>query len=310
LSGKKSERVAFSEPETRCHYDASACFSFYGTGAKSEVFHSCVDLSFLEQGVRIQPEHASLLEEARGNSIMMKKAYETFKSQLEATPDNISLKLACADALVSMMRIVGNANALLCEFKSGRKASPVIKTSDTPENQAYWTEMAPLAQQFLTDIEKYLGAEVFSKQPFLFALALEALMYATSAKGVVAAAVSGYAPSFLLRVARFESMHPEYDGSQYCIYRGAFFLAAPWPAYNARKGHEFFELGIQKEPSSRRNQYFAGVGRFAVGDFRGAREAMEISLQSPSPSSTELDIRDFLTKEATRVIGMLKERGY
>lgn len=283
--------------------------SFFGTGARSELFHSFADARFVERGVP-SPEQQNILREARGNQVMMTKAYESFKSQSMADPENVSLKLACAEALVSMMRIFGRANALMCKFKEGSKATPMITTSDTPENQAYWSEMAPLAQELLKDVEQYLGGEEFSQQASLFALALEALMYATSAKGIVKAALSGCAPMFLLKVARYEKLHPEWDGAQYCIYRGAYFLAAPWPAYNARKGHEFFELAIKKAPSSRRNQYFAAVGRFAIGDFRGAREAMEVSLRSPSTSPSELDIHDFLDEEAARVIDMLKARGY
>merc|ERR1740123_1028358 len=171
----------------------------------------------------------------------------------------------------------------MCYFKEG-SCKPQVRTSDTPENRALWAELAPSAQSLLADVERTVGRGAFNKQAGLFALALEALMYATASKGILAAVASGCAPSFLLRVAKYEELHPEWDGYQYCVYRGAYFLAAPWPVCNAEKGRAFLELSAQNAPASRRNQYFAGVGRFATGDFAGAREAMERALQEPSPT--------------------------
>lgn len=254
----------------------------------------------------------SLLEDARGNRQMMASVSESLKKELAADPENVSLKLACAEALVSVMRIAGNANALTCHFKEGRNGvfKPEIRTSDTPENRALWAELAPIAQSFLSEAERSIGKDAFIKNGPIYALAVEALMYATSSQGIVAAVLAGNAVSFLSSAAKLEKMHPEHDGHIYCIYKGAYHLAAPWPVYDAKKAHSFFERAAARCPNSRRNQYFAAVGRFAVEDFAGAREAMEHSLQSPSPTATELDIRDFLEAEATRTIEMLSDRGH
>lgn len=249
------------------------------------------------------------MQEARGSKSMMMDASGNLDRQLQADPSNVYLKMACAEALVSVMRMAGNANALMCHFKDGT-VKPDIRTSDTADTKAVWAELGPRAQRLLAEVEAEVGSDAFNKQAWLFAASLEALMYTTASKGVVAAAMTGNAPAFLLRVSKYEKLHPDWDGCQYCIYWGAYYLAAPWPACSTSKGRTWFERCAEKAPSSRRNQYFLGVGRFAAGDFRGARQAMERALQEPCSTPTEMDIREFLDAEATRTIRMLKDKGY
>jgi len=259
-----------------------------------------------------ESKHVALLKEARGNKAKMMDAYRTLKKKLDADPENTSLKLACAEAAVSVMRIAGNANSLTCHFKKGRRGALVAetRTSDTPENKAVWAELAPAAQRLLADVEKDVGRDVFNKEGCMFSLGLEACMYAVASRGIVSAIVSGKAPSFLKRVSKLEKMHKEWDGSQYCIYKGAYLQAAPRPVYDPKKAREYFELAAKKHPRSKRNQYFAGVGRFANGDFKGAREAMERAMKEPCGSKSETDIGDFLAKQSARTIQMLKQEGY
>merc|ERR1712087_845367 len=102
-----------------------------------------------------------------------------------------------------------------------------------------------------------------------------------------------------------EKVHPEHDRAIYCTYWGCYYLAAPWPVYNARKARSYFERGVKAYPRSRRNQYFAGVGAFMERDYAAARGYMERALEEECASTSEQDICDWLATEAGRALEIL-----
>jgi len=259
-----------------------------------------------QDDVHTIPEQ-SLLKKARGDKQKMMCVYELLKKKSDTDPDNVPLKLACADALISMMRISTHANGLTCHF---RNKKPEIRKMDTTENRKLWAKWAPVAEGLLGEIKRSVGVDVFVNDGSMFSLGVEASMYATASKGIVSSLLSGDASRFISNVKTFHDKHESWDGFQPYTYLGAMFLAAPWPKHDTKKGAECFEKAARKAPASRRNQYFDGVGRFARGDYEGAREAMERTLMTPSPSDSEKDIREFCTQEATRTIQMLEAEGY
>lgn len=248
-----------------------------------------------------------MLHNARGDKQKMLKLYEELKKRSAAEPDDVSLKLACADALVSAIRIETNINGLTCHFSRGK---PEVRKMDTSVNRAFWAKWAPTADKLMREIEQSVGRKTFAKDAYMVELALEACMYRTGAKGIIAAVLSGSATFYIGKLRKFAENHLAWDGNQADIYAGATFVAAPWPIHDMRKAAFHFKRAAETAPYSRRNHYFDGVGRFASGDYHGARLAMERALREPCVSYLDRDICAFVTREAVRTIQMLKDEGY
>lgn len=243
------------------------------------------------------------LTAARGDAAKMRQAYASIKKLVDESPGDIELMLKAAEAAVGVMRITSHANGLVCKFGSGKR--PEVEKQDTPENRELWAEWASRAQESLQDVEAMCGSEEFSKDPYRSALRLETSMYSTSSRGIVSAVLSGNAVSFLRNIAQLEQQHPSWDGGIYCSYWGAYYLAAPWPAFSASKARAYFDRGAKAFPHSQRNQYFAGVGAFMEGDFDAARAAMQRALEEECASPSEQDVCAFFTREAERTLTML-----
>lgn len=233
----------------------------------------------------------------------MLQAYHSIKGMLEKNPRDVSLKLCAAEAAVSFMRITGHANSLACQLNGNK---PEVQKQDTETNMAVWAEWAPIAQKLLAEVEEALG-QGFYDDASTYILSVEASMYATSSKGIVAAVMSGKAVSFLASIAKLEKLHPAHDNAIYCVYWGAYYLAAPWPASSASKARSYFERMVKAYPASRRNQYWAGVGAFMERDYTVARKYMERALKEQCASPSELDVCQWITAEAKRTLDLLTD---
>lgn len=242
-----------------------------------------------------------LLSSARGDATKMLQAYHSIKGMLDKDPHEVSLKLRAAEAAVSFMRITGHANSLACQLNRNK---PEVQKQDTEANMAVWAEWAPIAQKLLGEVEETLG-ETFYNDASIYVLSVEANMYATSSRGIVTAVLSGKAVSFLASISKLEKLHPAHDNAIYCVYWGAYYLAAPWPASSASKARSYFERMVKAYPASRRNQYWAGVGAFMEQDFTAAQKYMERALEEQCASPSELDVCEWITAEAKRTLDML-----
>lgn len=248
------------------------------------------------------PKAAELLSAARGDAAKMEQAFYSIKDMADADSGDAGLKLSAAEAAVSLMRIASHANSLACRLPGG--GGPKLEKQDTSANMKLWSEWAPVAQALLGEAEAALG-DAFERDPSSFILSVEANMYATSSKGIVAAVTSGKALSFLASVAKLEKLHPQYDGAIYCIYWGAYYLAAPWPMSSTSKARKYLERSVKAYPRSRRNQYWGGVAAFADGDYAAARGYMERALEEECASPSEQDICDWMAEEARRTLEAL-----
>mmetsp|Transcript_70941 Transcript_70941/g.140796 ORF Transcript_70941/g.140796 Transcript_70941/m.140796 type:complete len:311 (-) Transcript_70941:178-1110(-) len=246
-----------------------------------------------------------LLNKARGDAGKMRQAYASIKKLLHADPEDNDLKLAAAEAAVAVMRIESNANSLTCDFEGNK---PVVRKQDTEANMKIWAEWAPVASELVKNVQESVGEEAFCNEASNFILSVESTMYATSSKGIVSAVLSGKAISFLSSVTKLEAMHPEFDGLIYCVYWGAYYLAAPWPVTSTKKARNYFEKMVKARPASRRNQYWAGVGAFMEGDYPAAQSYMERALREECASDSERDVCAFLTAEAGRTLQLLAGR--
>lgn len=165
-------------------------------------------------------------------------------------------------------------------------------TIDSPSNREQWGKIAP---EILIELpgDPYESGQLASSYA-------EAIMYNTACKGILKAISTGEAFSYLKAVDVLVSKFPDYDNGVAYIYRGAYFLAAPWPIRNVSKAIAAFTSAVEKQPLSRRNLYYLGMAYLAGGQKQKAAEFFGRSVQAECMSSTEEDIADFLLTEAKR----------
>lgn len=205
-----------------------------------------------------------------------------------------SLKLKLADASVSLLRSLTNANAVLIDG-----------ISDSEANRKLWKQYAFTAYDLLKDLHKSQP-----DNPQIHVLMTEAYTYRTSSKGILKAAVTGDGLTFMKLVDQIVTRHPTYDAGVPFIFRGAFLLAAPWPLRNVPKAVEAFQRACEVEPRSLRNNYFLGVSHFHAGAWEEAAEAFTRAVggEVESVAATEKDVADFLERESKRSLEVTKGR--
>jgi len=231
----------------------------------------------------------------RGDPDAHWKRWQEAQSQLELDGGLIDARRCAVDAIISYMRCISDGNALTI--------APNWKTvtSDTPDNRKLWEAHAPVALELLQPL---LRGGTTQKDAAVASWHAEALTYKESARGIVKSATSGGAVAFLSATSTLYSSHRQHDSAVACIYRGAFYLAAPWPLGSVTKARALFDEAHREFPESRRNRYYAGVGAWADRDDQAARLLFESSLEAPPapPGRSENDIRSFLQRAAAEAI--------
>ena len=144
-------------------------------------------------------------------------------------------------------------------------------------------------------------------------LVTEAFTYKAASKSIIKAIVGGDALQFNNYVDEMVRKYPSYDNGLAHIYRGAFFLAAPWPVYSPKKAQKHFLDALAVDPQSHRALYYAGVGAYyckrykeATGYFEKAACKSSSTATTTSEKDCEVYIRDE-SKRAMEVCRGLKE---
>ena len=169
--------------------------------------------------------------------------------------------------------------------------------TDTADNRALWGENAPLAKKWLDAAAASDGA--LAKDGEFNFLQLEAIMYDTSSVGVVRAALTGRALSFISAAHKYKADHPLTDAGVSNIVLGAFFLVAPRPMRDVKKAGDLFETAVGIEGNAR-NRYLAGVGAWARKDWAAARGHFEEAAVAEATSDPQRDVHDFVRAQATK----------
>jgi hypothetical protein len=167
---------------------------------------------------------------------------------------------------------------------------------DKPEYKVLWAAHASVA------VELYRGLNDFSDDPETLCNFIESFSYASGAKGVAVAALTGDAIVFRKYVAKLKALHPTYCSGLADIYTAAFFLAAPFPVRSAKRALQAAQAAVLIAPNSRRNNYYAGLAALKTGDKAAAAAFFESALlpTATAESQSELDISELLEKEARR----------
>jgi len=219
-------------------------------------------------------------------------SYPSLPPFLPPPPHSPSLKLKLANASVSLLRSLTNANAVLIDG-----------ISDSEANRKLWKQYAFTAYDLLKDLHKQQP-----DNPQIHVLMTEAYTYRTSSKGILKAAVTGDGLTFMKLVDQIVSKHPTYDSGVPFIFRGAFLLAAPWPLRNVPKAVEAFQSACGVEPRSLRNNYFLGVSHFHAGAWEEAEKAFSRAVggEVESVAATEEDVAEFFKGESKRSLEVTK----
>jgi tetratricopeptide (TPR) repeat protein len=213
------------------------------------------------------------------------KAVLLLRESLKKDPDNAAIKLELADALNMMTRIRTNGNSLVIE---GTQDSPAFKKVW----QTFGNEALPLA----TD-----AREAFPHNVKALAVYADAFMFSSSAKGIIKQALTGAGTKYLA-IAKELYKYPEFDGAVGCAFLGGFYAVAPWPVGSKGKAAKYLGEGAQRWPT-RRNLYYVGVISYQTGEYGKAVHYFRRSMLTPisrEPTSTEVDIADFLLEQAKR----------
>ena len=115
-----------------------------------------------------------------------------------------------------------------------------------------WKTYAPEAYTFF---KKYYKEKVKQNKKeegldTLHLLYAEAFTYSTSSKGILKAAVSGDGYTFIKLVDELIKKYPTFDKGVAYIYKGAFYLAAPWPLKSITTASKSIQQAYDLEPKS------------------------------------------------------------
>ncbi|CAM9239577.1 unnamed protein product [Ascophyllum nodosum] len=203
-----------------------------------------------------------------------------------------SMTKATAAALLSWIRCKTEGNGLVIT-EDGR-----VTTSDTADRRELWATHAPRVLQLLDEVGQEPASDAELQQ-----LYIEAIMYSMSCQGIPEAFVTGKTLAFTSAMGVLVKDFPAQDNGVAHIFQGSYFLAAPWPLRSPRKACKSFDKAVKVNGRSRRNVYYAGVGKLARGDRKGAAEMFRRAMSDEyceSASATERDIAGALREQSKR----------
>jgi len=231
-----------------------------------------------------QRKQAAELMKKRG-AANADKAAILLRGALKRDPDNAEIKMELADALNMVIRIKTNANSLVIEG-----------TQDSPAFKKIWKDLGSEALPLALDARK-----AFPKSVKALAVHADAFLFLSSSQGIVKQALTGVGKKYIA-LAKELYEHPEWDSAVGCAFLGGFYAVAPWPVGSKAKAVKFLNEGSKRAPT-KRNLYYVGVISYVTGDYKKAVQFFQKALRAPvckDPTSTEVDIADFLTSESKR----------
>lgn len=234
---------------------------------------------------------AATLMRKRGIANVVKAA-ELLRAAHRRDPENAELKLELADAICTVIRIKTNANSLVIEG-----------TQDSPAFKQVWGKLGAEALPLAVDARKAMPSSVKA-----LAVHADAFMFYSSSKGIVKQALTGVGKKYIA-LAKELCKHPEHDSCVGEVFLGGFFNVAPWPVGSKQKAASHLAAGAKRAPT-KRNLYYVAVVAYQMGDYAKAKDAFARAIKTPvckDPSSTEMDIADFLAKESQRGLRLAEE---
>lgn len=226
--------------------------------------------------------------------------YKAHKSKLAGHPDDASLQLETAEALLKWVRHTTNGNF-------PRAAEGRVGEGDSPASRKLWKKHAPEALRLLKSASAYAqdtrNSYDIAKFRFLHA---EASTYLSSSKGILRAALQADAVTFKRNVKPLVEQHPEYQGGVGHTFMGAFYLAAPWPIHDLGKAEFHFDAALKIDPRCRRNHYCRGLVALARGDSARAKTSFKQAVRCKPTSTEEEDVGEFFLRESRGALRVLE----
>lgn len=237
------------------------------------------------------------------------ETYTKYKEKLEVLKKNQDeekkieyTEFKMAEYAVRYLRAMTNANAVM-----------VDGLSESKENVKLWKTYAPDAYTILKKYYKKQAKEIKNNTSLanVHLLMAEAFTYSTSSKGILKAAVSGDGYTFIKLVDELIKKYPDFDKGVAYIYKGAFYLAAPWPLKSIDTASKAIQKAFELEPKSIRNNYYQGISKFYQGDYKDSLAYFEnaIDKEKTAPlAPSEFEVQEFFVEESKRAIGIVQSK--
>jgi hypothetical protein len=218
------------------------------------------------------------------------RSYQANEAALTTSPESREVRLRCADSLCRWMRVSTDGNTVT-----------IAGPGDSPERRKLWAAHAPRAVELyrgLLDTRSSTG----DPDPAVLSNYIECVSYASSAKGIALAALSGDAAVFLSNVGRLQSLCPAHGNGLPYIFTAAFYLAAPFPVRSAKRALAAARAAVAVGPKSRRNLYYAGLAALGTKDRAVASSYFAAALDpsATADSESERDIAAVFERESRR----------
>lgn len=168
----------------------------------------------------------------------------------------------------------------------------ITRMLDTPEHKRVWAQLGPRALSLSTRAKEALPTD-----PEALVAYADSFFFATSTRGVLAAATTGSGLKFRANSKELIRKCPAADGGIGHAYLGAFYLMAPWPLSNAKLAEEHLSAAHRVVPS-RRNAYYLGVMHYRRGRPAAAAPFFREAIKAQSASASEGDFGEWVEKEA------------
>lgn len=129
----------------------------------------------------------------------------------------------------------------------------------------------------------------------------DSFFFATSTRGVLAAATTGSGLKFRGNSKELIAKCPTADGGIGHAYLGAFYLMAPWPLSSAKLAEKHLSLA-HGVVASRRNCYYLGVMHYRLGRKEKAAPFFRDAIAAKSNSASEADFGEWVAQEAEKAL--------
>jgi tetratricopeptide (TPR) repeat protein len=213
-------------------------------------------------------------------------ALAKYEAALAKNPDDADLNWKTAEALCSIMRVQTDGGTL-----------PLTGTADSSANKKIWKQLGPRAV--------LLAKKALDKSPNHEQYALtyaEAFMFESSSMGVITAILSNAKGTYFENFERLLRINKKADEGAGYIYKGSFYVVAPWPMSDDDEARTAFDLAISMDPRSVRNHYYRGMFAYRAGDWKATREHMTFVINNRCTLPSSVDICGFFKREAKKAL--------
>jgi len=230
---------------------------------------------------------------AKRNLNGFEKALAKYKEALSKDPGNIDTMTKTANALVHIMRVKTNGNALKLDGS----------TQDDEKNKKIWKEYGEEAVK--------LSEKAFKERPndcFTLNVYAESYMYYSSSFGILKAIFKGAAGQYKDNSYALIKNCPKLDDAVGDIYMGGFNIVAPWPMSDLDDARNHYNNALKLAPQSVRSHYYVGIVAIKDEKYDLAKKSFTFTVENPCTKGPEHDYCGFLKEQAKKGLALVEKK--